>query len=119
MFNSNQDCNDFKCNSQFLALLFVFVLTVNYNIVEMSFHLDAVLLSQSQKRVRRDRNFRLDDVLLQHIQDLLPRNSLELTTSEKWCKTPLPGEIVSFPRVLCEVALYFTYLPKNLSRWWR
>ena len=64
-----------------MALLFVFVLTVNYNIVEMSFHLDAVLLSQSQKRVRRDRNFRLDDVLLQHIQDLLPRNSLELTIS--------------------------------------
>ena len=40
-------------------------------------------------------------------RNLLPRNSLELTTSVKRCRTPLPGEIVSFPRVLCEVALYF------------
>ena len=51
----------------------------------------------------------------QQSQNVFPRNSLELTTSEKQCKAPLLGEIVSFPRVLCEVTLYNLCGPSTTS----
>ncbi|EEJ40266.1 hypothetical protein HMPREF0549_1286 [Limosilactobacillus vaginalis DSM 5837 = ATCC 49540] len=43
----------------------------------------------------------------QHSQDLLARNLLELTTSLPDAFSIQSGEIVSFPQVLCWLALYF------------
>ena len=52
-------------------------------------------------------NLELMTVLLQLSQELLARNLLELTTSLPDAFSIQSGEIVSFPQVLCWLALYF------------